>query len=205
LPRDTRAPGEVKPAPTRNVRFGVDKRDEPAPLWGGGVRMTGLSGIGALPGRNYGGELAIHVRHDEIFGELALGRLRPEKDYAVVGEDSRRTELGLDTWTARGGWASRTKPLRAWGLAEVGELARPAGMLSGIARMVTMQMPAERRWAALGAGIGVAWPFSDHARLVGSFEVAVPVDRSPVMLDTGVFQPDPAVARTTLGLEVGWK
>ncbi|MCW5809257.1 MAG: hypothetical protein KIT31_43285 [Deltaproteobacteria bacterium] len=203
-PPETRPPGEVRPAARpRVVRAAYD---EPAPLWGGGVRMTGLSGIGALPGRNYGGELAVHVRHDEVFGELALGRVRPEKSYVVVGDaPAQRTELGLDTWTARAGWASRTKPLRAWGLAEVGELANPEGMFGGIARMVTMQMPAERRWVAVGAGFGVAWPFSSHGRLVGALEVAVPLDRSAVMTDRGPFEPDPAVARTTLGLEVGWK
>jgi hypothetical protein len=92
-----------------------------------------------------------------------------------------------------------------WGLAEVGELANPTGMFGGIARMVTMQMPAERRWVALGGGIGVAWPFSNHGRLVGSFEVAFPLDRSSMMLDNGAFPPDPAAARTSLGLEVGWK
>src|SRR5262245_43589212 len=41
--------------------------------WGGGVRLTGLSGIGALPGVNYGGEAAVMVRRDEMFLELALG------------------------------------------------------------------------------------------------------------------------------------
>ena len=39
----------------------------PAPEWGGGFRITGLSGIGALPGVNYGGELSGQLRHDELF------------------------------------------------------------------------------------------------------------------------------------------
>ncbi|HEY5920564.1 MAG TPA: hypothetical protein VIV11_02790, partial [Kofleriaceae bacterium] len=48
---------------------------KPSPLattrrLGGGIRLTGLSGIGALPGVNYGAEFAALVRYDELFGEL---------------------------------------------------------------------------------------------------------------------------------------
>src|SRR5512141_2916908 len=51
-------------------------RVRPDPLatterWGGGLRLTGASGIGALPGRNFGAEVAVNVRHDELFAELA--------------------------------------------------------------------------------------------------------------------------------------
>src|SRR5213075_2791708 len=47
------------------------------------VRSTGLSGIGALRGVNYGGELAARIRHNELFAELAVARLKPEKTYMV--------------------------------------------------------------------------------------------------------------------------
>ena len=43
-----------------------------------------MSGIGALPGVNLGGEVAVHVRHDEYFGELGLGRWHPQNTYVVT-------------------------------------------------------------------------------------------------------------------------
>lgn len=202
----TSAPGEVEPAPPPKPEPPRIKRsisEEDAGPWGFGARVAGLSGIGQLPGRNYGGELAITLRHDELFGELALGRWRPEKTYRVV-ETPQRTELGLDLWTIRGGWAARTKPLRGWLLAEVGELANADGML-GVARMIAMSMPSGRRWVAVGAGIGVAWPMAEHARLIGTFELAIPVERNTIMLERSEFRPDPAAARCALGVEFGWR
>ena len=53
--------------------------------------------------------------------------------------------------------------------------------------------------------VGVAWPMSKQARLVGNMEVAVPVNREELMLDQGVYEPDPLVARYSMGLEVGWR
>ncbi|MEO8703136.1 MAG: hypothetical protein ABI867_24030 [Kofleriaceae bacterium] len=173
-------------------------------LWGGGIRVTGLSGIGALPGVSLGREFAVLVRHDEWFGELGLGRWEPQDTY-IVTETPDRVKLGLDVWSLRGGWASRTMPLRGWMLVEVGEIAGQHGMSNAIARMVTMGVPDSRRWAAIGGGFGVAWPMSEHTRLFGSIEFAVPVDRTPLMTTTGTFEPDPATARSAIGLEVGWR
>jgi hypothetical protein len=66
--------------------------------------------------------------------------------------------------------------------------------------------PMERRWKALGAGFGVAWPMTDTARLFGMVEFAVPVNREDVTLDGyGVYEPDPLAARSSVGLEVGWR
>src|SRR5260370_19698831 len=73
--------------------------------WGGGIRLTGLSGIGALPGVNYGGELAGQLSHDDLFAELAFGWWKPEKTYTITSMP-KSVELGLDVWTLRGGWAS---------------------------------------------------------------------------------------------------
>jgi hypothetical protein len=201
---DVRPPGDVAPAVRPIPRRALIDATE-VPLWGGGVRLTGLSGIGALPGVNYGVEVAIHVRRDERFLELALGRWVPQETY-VVAVAPQRVELALDVWTVRGGWASKTQPLRAWVLAEVGELAGGPQEMSGmIARMVGA-VEKERRWVAAGGGFGVAWPMSDRARLFGTVEVAVPVDRTPMNLMTGAqFQPDPAAARANLGIEVGWR
>jgi hypothetical protein len=173
--------------------------------WGGGIRLTGLSGIGALPGRNFGGEVAGVVRRDELFVELALARWRPEETY-VVTDSTERVELGLDVWTLRGGWASMKMPMRGWLLAEVGELAGARGMPGVVTRMVMGDTPQQRQWRAAGGGVGVAWPMSDQARLFGSFEVAIPLHRERLVLDRGgAYEPDPMAARCSLGLEVGWR
>lgn len=174
-----------------------------APEWGGGVRVTGLSGIGALPGVNYGGELAVALRHDGYFAELAFGWWKPEKTYMVTS-NNQSVELGLDVWTLRAGWASRDKPLRGWLLGEVGEVASVKDMPGVVTRMVAGDVPQDRRWRALGAGFGVAWPISDNTRLFGMIELAVPVEREAMMLDQGPYTPDPLVARSSAGLEVGW-
>ena len=171
--------------------------------WGGGIRLTGLSGIGALPGVNYGGELAGQLSHDEYFAELALGWWKPQKTY-TISSMTKPVELGLDVWTLRGGWASVQMPLRGWVLAEVGELATAQQMPGVVTRMVMGDVPHERRWQALGAGFGVAWPMGDNARLFGMLEFAVPVHRDTVMLDSGPYQPDALVARSSVGFELGW-
>ena len=175
---------------------------------GGGVRFTGLSGIGALPGVNYGGEVAALVRYDELFGELAMGHWKPEKTY-VLAESPERVELGLDVWTLRGGWASMQTPLRMWGLVEVGELASTgaAAMPGVVPRMVMGETPSDRRWKAVGGGLGVAWQMNDNARLIGMLELAIPVARRTVMLDNGVggYEPDPLAVRSCAGIELGWR
>lgn len=173
--------------------------------WGGGVRLTGLSGIGALPGVNYGGELAANVRHDEYFAELAFGWWKPE-DTLLVAASPERVELGLNVWTLRGGWASMHAPLRGWLLVEAGEIANARGMPGVVTRMMTGDTPQERRWQAVGAGFGVAWPMGDNARLVGMIELAVPVTRGEVMLDQGgAYEPEALAARSSAGLEIGWR
>jgi hypothetical protein len=175
--------------------------------WGGGLRLTGASGIGALPGRNLGAEVAVNVRHDELFGELAMSHWQPEGDYRVMSTVGPSVPLGLDLWSIRAGWSSMRMPLRAYLLAEVGEVAGAGEMPNVLPRMVMGDTPDGRRWTALGAGIGVAWPLSDQIRLVGTMELAVPISDEHVVLDRGVgeFQPDPLAARYALGLEVGWR
>lgn len=173
--------------------------------WGGGIRITGLSGIGALPGVNFGGEVAGHLRRDEYFAELALGRWKPEDRHMVEDGASAPIPLAMNVWTARGGWSSMRMPLRGWILAEVGDVSGAKQMPGVVTRMVMGDTPSARRWTALGAGLGVAWPMSDQARLVGNLEFAVPLSRDPLMLDTGVFEPDPISARYSIGLEVGWR
>ncbi len=174
--------------------------------WGGGVRLTGLSGIGALPDRNFGAEVAVHVRHDELFVELGLARWKPEESYVVTETPEERVDLKLDTWTLRAGWDSMKMPLRAYLLAEVGEVAGARGMQGVVSRMVMGETPQSRQWRAAGAGLGVAWPMSHQASLIGNFEIAVPMHRETLMLDHGApFEPYPVVARFNVGIEVGWR
>lgn len=190
------------PAPTRPVM--PRRATRVHGLWGGGVRVTGLSGIGALPGVNIGAEVAAFVRLDERFLELGLGRWVPQETY-VVSEQPTHVELGLDVWSLRGGWASRTMPLRAWVLAEIGEVASKRELTGYIARMVGA-VEKDHRWVAAGGGFGVAWPMSDQARLVGSVELAIPIQRNEMMMSTGKpYEPDAAAARCSLGIEVGWR
>jgi len=173
--------------------------------WGGGARLTGLSGVGALPGVNFGGELAANVRRDEIFVELAMGKWKPAKEY-VVALEPQRVELALDVWTLRAGWTSMKMPLRGWLLYEVGELASPHSIPGVVPRMMMGEIAEERQWHAVGAGFGVAWPMSDNVRLVGMIELAVPINRGQVMDSTGsIYEPDPIAARSSAGIELGWR
>lgn len=202
------APGEAAPVPqpTTSIPTVRTMRDAEAkaPEWGGGVRLMGLSGVGALPGVNYGGEIAVFVRHHTLFAELGFGRWQPEET-VVVAVVPERVELGLDTWTVRAGWASDVMPLRAYVLAEAGEIASPDKM-AGLARMVTMSMPAERRWTALGGGIGVAWPMADNARLVGTVEFAARLGGEPMVMEQGGKAYDAgSAARANFGIELGWR
>jgi len=200
-------PGLSEPAAPRPIAHVLGARTTQATdrVWAWGLRLTGLSGIGALPGVNLGGEVAGYLRWEERYIELGLGRWKPEETYMV--DAAEKIELGLDVWTLRGGWASMEMPIRAWLLVEAGELASPhAVMPAGVPRMVTGNVQPEHRWFAAGGGLGVGWPMSERARLVGSVEVAVPIGKQEMMLDSGApFEPDAAAARASLGIEVGWR
>src|SRR5262245_52875170 len=78
---DFRPPSAVPTAAPRIERSQPFATTRP---WGGGLRLTGLSGIGALPGVNYGAELAGLVRYNEYFAELGFGWWKPEKTYVVT-------------------------------------------------------------------------------------------------------------------------
>ncbi|HET9989167.1 MAG TPA: hypothetical protein VFQ65_11620 [Kofleriaceae bacterium] len=192
-----------EPVLVRHVRPDPLATTEP---WGGGLRLTGASGIGALPGRNFGAEVAVNVRHDELFAELALSHWQPENEYRVMSAGTP-VPLGLDVWAMRAGWSSMRMPLRAWLLAEVGEVAGTNEMSGVLPRMVMGDTPAGRRWTAVGAGVGVAWPLSNQIRLVGSMELAVPITDEHLVIDNGIgdYKPDPLAARYAVGLEVGWR
>ena len=71
--------------------------------------------------------------------------------------------------------------------------------------MVMGSVPSEHKWFAAGGGFGVQWPMSQNARLVGNVELAIPIDKEPMMVETGTFEPNKAAARCSLGLELGWR
>ncbi|GEM_PF-1887096 len=171
---------------------------KPASTWGGGVHLLALSGVGALPQINLGAELAGFVRRADKFASLGISRWVPQSAPLAPGAPGG-VEVKLDILTLRGGWGPQSLPLRAWLLGEVGRLQ---GTGSGFDAERTGTAP----WIALGAGMGVGWPMSEHARLVGTFEIAVPLARPRFMLDRGsdLYQPGAAAARCALGLEVGW-
>jgi hypothetical protein len=167
--------------------------------WGGGVHLLGLSGVGALPAVNLGGELGGYVRRGDRFAQLAIGRWVPQPAYLQSGAPAR-VDVGLEVITLRAGWGPRDLPLRAWLTGELGQL-RGTGVAVGAPRT------ADRRWTALGAGFGVAWPMAPQARLVGTVELAIPLERTRFMLESGseLYQPSAATARCAFGLEVGWR
>ncbi len=171
---------------------------KPASKWGGGVHLLALSGVGALPQINLGGELAGFVRRADAFASLGISRWVPQSARLAPGAPGG-VEVKLDIVTLRGGWGPQSLPLRAWLLGEVGRIQ---GTGSGF----DAERTGTARWIALGAGMGVGWPMSEHARLVGTFEIAVPLARPRFMLDRGsdLYQPGAAAARCALGLEVGW-
>lgn len=46
---------------------------------------------------------------------------------------------------------------------------------------------------------------SPHVRLIGMLELAVPINRAELALDVATYAPDPIAARSSVGLEVGWR
>jgi hypothetical protein len=54
-------------------------------------------------------------------------------------------------------------------------------------------------------GFGVGWPMARYARLIGTFEIAVPTSQVSFMLaESGnIYTSSPLAARCALGLELG--
>ncbi|CAN5733725.1 hypothetical protein BH11MYX3_BH11MYX3_19140 [soil metagenome] len=171
----------------------------PAHRWGGGVRLLALSGIGALPRINLGGELAGYVRRERYFGELAVARWVPQSARLDPGAPAR-VSVSLDVLTLRAGWGTEQLPIRAW-------LSGEIGRIQGEGMAVVDPRIGSARWVAVGGGFGVAWPMAPRARLVGTFELAIPLERTRFMLKNGgdLYQPAAAAARCALGLELGWR
>ena len=191
-------PGPEQEREARIVRV-LPSTAVPHRRWGGGVRALALSGIGALPRINIGGEIAGYVRRDDYFGEIGLARWVPQSARYDPGAPAR-VDVSLDVVALRGGWGPEYLPIRAWMLTEVGRM-------QGEGVEVLQPRVGTSRWIAVGGGFGVAWPMAPHARLVGTFEVAVPLQRTTFMLQNGadLYEPSVVVARCALGLELGWR
>ena len=191
-------PGPAEEQETRVVRT-VSSTAVAHRRWGGGVRALALSGIGALPRINIGGEIAGYVRREDYFAEVGLARWVPQSARFDPGAPAR-VDVSLDVIALRAGWGPEYLPIRAWLLTEVGRM-------QGEGVEVLEPRVGTSRWIALGGGFGVAWPMAPHARLVGTFEVAVPLQRTTFMLQKGadLYEPSVVVARCALGLELGWR
>ncbi len=189
---------EYEMPPERIRREAPAPPPKPHPI-GGGVRMLGVSGVGALPGVSVGVELAGYVRIHDAFVELAGARWSPTPKDLYVGAPAR-VDVGLGTIGLRGGWGPEKLPLRGWVVAEL-------GVIEGAGQSLDDARVGAGGWFALGAGFGVAWPMSPHTRLVGTVEAVAPLTRARFVLQDGseVFRPGPATARCAFGLEVGWR
>lgn len=151
--------------------------------WGFGMRLMGLSGIGAVPEVGVGAELSGYLRHDDHFAEVGAATWQTASGL----RDMRG--VGLQVATLRAGWAPRELPIRLWGQGEMGGMGASQ-----------YGMPVQR-WTALGGGFGLAWPMHPNARLVGSFEAVVPVERPTFQ----GYEPSVVATRVSFGIEVGWK
>jgi hypothetical protein len=167
--------------------------------WGAGLRMLGLSGIGAMPGVSVGGEVSGYVRARWLVAELVGMSWLRSASVVHLGAPAR-IDVSLALAALRLGWGPEHLPLRAWLGGELGAL-RGAGVALEDPRIET------GRWIAVGTGFAVAWPIFTHARLVGTIELSVPLSRPRFVLQDGseVYRPGPAAVRSGLGVEVGWQ
>lgn len=107
-------------------------------------------------------------------------------------------DVDLQLAALRLGWGSAELPLRAWITGELGRLgggeAGPASPRMGAAR-----------WLAAGGGFAVAWPMGPRARVIGTIEAVVPVQRAWIVLQDGseLYRSAWVAVRSGLGLEIG--
>ena len=169
----------------------------PPRTWGYGIHMMALSGIGTVPRVGVGGELAVFLRRKDHFIEAGFARWAPRSAYLVEGAPGR-VDVGLDVITTRAGWSPRHMPIRAWLGAEV-------GAMRGQGAALVDPQAGHGTWFAVSGGVGVGWSMARYARLLGTFEVAVPTSRVHFALaESGnIYSSSAAAARCSLGLELG--
>ena len=196
------SPGPT-PEPAAGVELGVHQTiDRPRPLWGGGLRAQFLSGIGSVPRVGVGGELSAFARRNHWFAEVGGARWASSPKYLIMGVPNH-VDIELTTLIVRAGWLPTHMPLRAWVGGEMG----PMTARNIDAPDMRIARVASSRWVAAEAGFGVACPMAEHARIVGTFEIGVPIVRPELMLaeDGEIFRPYPTTARCSFGLKMGWR
>jgi hypothetical protein len=173
-------------------------RREPG-MWGGGVRTLAMSGVGTLPGIGLGGELGVYVRRRSHFAELAAARWARSPAYLTAGAPGA-VDVGLTAGVVRFGWSPPDKYIRAW-------LGMEIGPMTGVGVALMEPQVGAGRWTAAGGGFGVIWPMFDRVRLVGAVEFMAPLEPVRFVLRDGseIYRPSIAVARSSLGLEIGWR
>lgn len=170
----------------------------PPRRWSVGARLSAVSGIGVLPEVGLGAEISGYVRHDAAMFELGETKWLGTTERSRYGEPAQ-IDVGFQVTAARFGWRPEGLPLRAWADVEVGN------MNGNGASLATAQL-GSGRWVAAGSGFGVGWQMTKWIRLVGTTEIDIAFERVAFKLDDGlvIYQPAPASARTSVGLEVGW-
>ncbi|MBA2540864.1 MAG: hypothetical protein H0V17_14590, partial [Deltaproteobacteria bacterium] len=167
--------------------------------WSGGFRALVLTGIGMTPDVGVGADLAAFVQRADKFVELGVAKWAPRPMYLLPGGIGQ-VDFGVQLVALRAGWAAPRMPLRGWVGVEVGSM-------HGEGMALRTPESGTGRWIAIASGFGVGWPLSPRTRVVGTFEVAVPIERAKFtfMDGTEVREPAPISARSALGLELAWR
>ena len=185
--------------PELALRLPVAAERPPSAPWTAGFRALALSGIGMTPEVGVGADISAFVQRDTRFVEVGYAKWVP-RPMQILASESGTVQFDLQLVAIRGGWASTKMPLRGWVGLEVGQMHGEGPALrtpeSGVGR-----------WVAISSGFGVGWPISPRTRLVGTFEVAVPVDRAKFQFMDGseIREPAPISARSALGVELAWR
>lgn len=167
--------------------------------WTGGVRALALSGIGMTPEVGVGADVSAFAQRERAFVEVGYAKWAP-RPMQILPSVEGAVDFDIQLVAVRGGWASTRMPLRGWAGVEVGRMHGEGPALRTPASGVG-------RWIAISSGFGVGWPISPRTRLVGTFEVAVPVERARFQFMDGseVREPAPISARSALGVELAWR
>ncbi len=174
--------------------------EQPPPIaWSGGFRALALTGIGMTPEVGVGADVSLFLQRDTAFAEIGYARWAPRPMQVLANADGA-VDFDMQLLAIRAGWASDRMPLRGWMGLEIGQM-------HGSGPALVTPASGVGRWVAIASGFGVGWPISPRTRLVGTFEVAVPLERAEFRFMDGseVREPAPISARSALGLEVAWR
>ncbi|HUS27911.1 MAG TPA: hypothetical protein VMZ53_05365 [Kofleriaceae bacterium] len=167
--------------------------------WAIGGRLSTVSAIGVLPRIGTGAELALTIRRQDHFAELAGTRWIESSAQIYTGRPAK-LDVGLDVAAVRFGWRPRNMPLRAW-------LGVESGSMRGTGVSLPTPQFSSERWLAAGAGFGIAWQMRPWIRLFGANETMLAIERARFSNGQGMvlYAPNPMSFRTIVGLELGWQ